>query len=90
MVNMIGSFSGNGWRLIIFPRGKHRPSAYFEEGDGKILVSPAAVDIGGLVITPIEKDFLRLDGPTLEGIFQEVSVSHEFVARALEPMTKAS
>lgn len=75
MMNVLCSFTNGLWRMIIFPRAKHRPDAYFKEGDEKILISPAAVDIGGLIIAPIEKDFKRMDDVTVREIFNEVSVS---------------
>jgi len=90
MVNVIGSYEEGAWRLIVFPRSKHRPQAYFHGGDKKVLVSPAAVDIGGLIITPIEKDFQTLDGPAVEGIFREVSMPPAFIERVLEPLVGAT
>ncbi|MBI2618613.1 MAG: DUF4922 domain-containing protein [Ignavibacteriales bacterium] len=77
LMNILASYRENLWRLIMFPRSKHRPEAFFLENDKRILVSPAAVDIGGLMITPLERDFQRLDGPTIEGIFHEVSLSED-------------
>lgn len=83
MMNLLCSFTDSVWRLILFPRSKHRPDAYFSEGEDRILISPAAVDIGGLIVTPLEKDFKTVDGGTIEGIFQEVSLSHEKVEMAI-------
>lgn len=77
MMNVLCSFKDGGWRMIVFPRKKHRPDAYYKEGEEKILISPAAVDIGGLVITPLEKDFNRVDPEMIKGIFKEVSVEKE-------------
>ena len=56
MINML-SYYRDGWQVLVFPRGKHRPWQYFEEGEKNILLSPAAVDMGGTLITPLEKDF---------------------------------
>lgn len=75
MLNVLCSFQENAWRLIIFPRRKHRPDIYFRRGDARVLISPAAVDIGGLVITPIERDFHKVDAALIESIFEEVSVA---------------
>ncbi len=77
MMNVIGSYSDGVWRLIVFLRAKHRPAVFFHEGEAKVMVSPAAVDIGGLVVTPLEKDFLSLDRSMIKDIFAEVSVSRE-------------
>lgn len=76
MMNVIGSYFNGLWRIIIFLREKHRPDVYFHEGDAKVLISPAAVDIGGLVVTPLEKDFLSVDAPMIRTIYREVSISY--------------
>lgn len=60
------------WRVIIFPRGKHRPSVFFLEGDAKVTVSPGAVDLGGVLITPVPRDFERLTREDVIQIFDEV------------------
>jgi hypothetical protein len=86
MMNLLCSFVDSAWRVILFPRGKHRPDAYFKEGDERILISPAAVDIGGLIITPLEKDFNAVDARTVEGIFREVSLPQATVEAAIEKL----
>jgi hypothetical protein len=74
MMNILCSSQTSGWRVIFFPRRKHRPDVYFKEGEEKVLISPAAVDIGGLVITPVEKDFNTVDATMIQDIFEEVSL----------------
>ncbi len=83
-VNIIGTYQNNSWRLILFLRSVHRPSVYFKENEEKILISPASVDIGGLVITPMEKDFHRVDAPLLSEIFSEVSIPPKTMNTILE------
>ncbi len=73
MMNIIGFHDGGKWRLIVFPRAKHRPDVFFREGDTRIAVSPAVIEMGGVIVTPMERDFERLDASTVEGIFSEVS-----------------
>ncbi len=75
MINVLCSFKNEAWRMILFPRAKHRPDVFFKEGEEQVMVSPAAVDIGGLIITPREKDFHGLTAGMIEGIFEEVSVN---------------
>lgn len=77
MMNML-FFYGNGkWRVLAFPRDKHRPSYYFAEGDDNILLSPASVDMGGVLITPLEKDFLKITKDNIIDIFAQVTASEE-------------
>ena len=79
MMNMLSFYEQEkGWRIIIFLRQKHRPSHYFEEGEKNILLSPAAVDLGGVCITPLEKDFDRITKDLLVEIFQEVTIGKEY------------
>ena len=66
-----------GWRVIIFFRKKHRPDAYFKEDDDNILVSPASIDLGGVLITPLEKDFRKIDKDIISQIFGEVAIGME-------------
>lgn len=66
-----------GWRVLIFLREKHRPSQYFIEGKEKILLSPAAVDLGGVCILPIEEDFEKITKENIEDVFKEVNLGKE-------------
>lgn len=84
MINILCSYQENIWRLIIFPRHKHRPDIYFKEGNERVLISPAAVDMGGLIVTPLEKDFLRVDAKLIEDIFTEVGEKQGVIDNFLE------
>jgi hypothetical protein len=74
MLNLFCTHTGEGWRLILFPRRTLRPTAYYREGDEKLLISPGAADMGGMLITPMEKDFLALDQKLILRIFREVAL----------------
>lgn len=63
------------YRVAIFPRAKHRPSCYFAEGDANILISPASVDLGGVFITPLQKDFDKITKEDIAAIFSEITIS---------------
>jgi hypothetical protein len=83
-LNLICSYKSNRWRLFVIPRTKHRPEIYFKEGEEKILISPASVDIGGLLITPLEKDFHRVTAEMVQNIFKEVTLEQSVFSRILE------
>jgi hypothetical protein len=83
MMNLLCTYDGTQWRVLIFPRRKHRPDAYYREGDERILISPGMVDMGGLVITPIEKDFNAIDAEQIEHIFKEVSMDDDTFAKIM-------
>ena len=57
-----------------FPRDKHRPSCYFAEGGEQIFVSPGALDMAGLIVTPREEDFNKIDETDIKKIYKEVSL----------------
>lgn len=56
-----------------FPREAHRPSCYFAEGKEQILVSPGALDMAGLIVTPREEDFRKINEADITRIYKEVS-----------------
>lgn len=78
-----------GWRVLIFLRKKHRPSHYFREGNNRILLSPAAVDFGGVCILPFEKDFELIKKEDIAEIFNEVSIGKEQFEYIKADMKKA-
>ena len=61
----------------MFPRAKHRPSFYFKEGDEKLLISPAAVELGGICTTPREQDFEKVTREHILQLYNEVCVAPE-------------
>lgn len=75
MVNILVLYE-NGWRVLVIPRARHRPSFYSAEGDG-ILLSPASVDLGGVCIVPREEDFNRIEEEQIAAMFDEVCLSRE-------------
>lgn len=66
-----------GWRIVIFLREKHRPSHFFREGEGRILLSPAAVDFGGVCILPFKEDYDSIRKQDITDIFNEVTIGKE-------------
>jgi len=77
MLNILAYHTNGIWTVHIIPRRVHRPACYFAEGDAKILLSPASVDIGGVFITPREEDFNRMNASDITAIFKEVCLSEE-------------
>ncbi len=80
MMNLLCYATPAGERLVVIPRKQHRPSFYGTEGEGKMLLSPASVDMGGVFITPLEKDFNKIDADLVRTIFGELCLSKDEVA----------
>lgn len=75
MLNILAYRSGERWTLHIIPRKLHRPSCYFAGEAGRILLSPASVDMGGVFITPREEDYNKLTAADINSILEEVCLS---------------
>jgi hypothetical protein len=87
LLNIVSAYEEEfGWIVIVFLREKHRSSHYFAEADEKILLSAASIDLGGVCITPLEKDFEKMTKEKLAEILSEVALnknSFELIKRQL-------
>lgn len=75
MLNIVAWTQGDVVLTAVFPRKKHRPDCYEADGDNRIMVSPGALDMSGLIITPREEDFRRLTPDMAVAILREVTLS---------------
>ena len=74
--------------ILIFPRKKHRPACYGQTGEHQLLVSPGALDMGGLFITPREKDFRAITAELATDILREVTLSEEELKPVIGQFTR--
>ena len=75
MMNILGWRDMGDYVFAVIPRRKHRPDCYTAEGDAQYIISPGALDMAGLIITPRKEDFERLDADTLHEIISEVGIT---------------
>lgn len=75
MMNVLARYEVDRWTVFVFPRRKHRPDCYNAEGEANLLISPASVDLGGVFITPVEKDFQKITAEDVKRILGEVCLS---------------
>ena len=75
MMNVIAFTEQNRYKLHLFPRKAHRPRQYFEEGHKKLMISPGALDMSGLIITVREEDFNKIGTDDIEDVYSQVSLS---------------
>ena len=85
MMNIVSWYRDGEYLSVVFPRGKHRPDCY-----GEVLVSPGAIDMAGLMITPREEDFNRLTAEQAIAILQEVSLPKEDFDAVIEHLKHES
>lgn len=77
MMNILCRYVGDEYQLAVIPRKKHRPSFYGSE-PGQMLLSPASVDLAGVLITPVEKDFNALDDEVAAKVYSELCYPVDF------------
>ena len=86
-MNIIVWRDGSEDVIVILPRDNHRPACYFEEGDRRMVISPGALDMAGLIITPREEDFNRMSEDKLISILKEVSIKEKDMENIKEKLT---
>lgn len=88
LMNILAWYTEGKWVAHVFLRTKHRPQQFFDKGAGQILLSPASVDMGGLLITPREEDFEKVTAADISDIFEQVcetdAFAHEVAASLID------
>ena len=75
MMNIVSWRRDDEYLSVVFPRRKHRPECYYATGQDQFIISPGALDMAGLIITPRQEDFERLTPEIALGILSEVSLT---------------
>lgn len=88
MMNLVVWKENARWIICLFPRSKHRPACYAAEGERNLLISPASVDMGGVFITPLEKDFDRITAASISEILEEVCLSPDDSEQLIQSIKK--
>ncbi|MEW6128872.1 MAG: DUF4922 domain-containing protein [Acidobacteriota bacterium] len=86
MMNLIAYFERGIFTLILFPRARHRPACFYGEGEARMMISPGAVDMAGILVMPEQAHYEKIDAGQIEAIFKEVSLPIEQVEEILEPL----
>ncbi len=90
MVNIICTYEKNQWTVYLFPRARHRPACFFAEGEERLLVSPGAIDMAGVVVVPERDHFEKIGGEQVEAVYAEVSLSEDRVVEVIERVASVS
>ena len=81
MMNVLTWYYSDGWTSCVFPRTKHRPACFYGEGATDLLVSPASVDLAGVMIVPRKDDFVKITAENIRAIFNEVCIDDSALQR---------
>ena len=84
MMNIVAWREGRQYISVVIPREKHRPDCYSDEGEKRLLVSPGALDMSGLLIVPREEDFNKLTETQAETILKECGVTEKTMQEVVE------
>ena len=74
MMNIVAWRSNDDFISVVFPRTKHRPDCYYKTGSEQFVISPGALDMAGLIITPRQEDFERITPEIALGILDEITL----------------
>jgi hypothetical protein len=83
MMNILAGYYQDHWVIHLFPRKLHRPDRYFDTGEGQLLLSPASIDMGGVLIMPREKDFIKITREDIEDVYRQVCVGENTIKKLL-------
>lgn len=90
MMNVFSLRRNENFLLIIFPREKHRPDYYFAEGDERMLISPGLVDMCGMLVAPLQKDFERINEDLIKNIYSQVTLKIDKFNKLIESLQNIS
>ena len=89
MMNIVSWRHDEEFFSVVFPRVKHRPDCYYKDGDDQYLISPGALDMAGLLITPREEDYQRITSEIALGILDEMTLKGNVLQKVIDSL-KAS
>ena len=86
MVNLIVWRAKEGLLAVLMPRASHRPSCFYAEGEARIAISPAALELAGLLVVSDEIYLDRLTPEVIRSIYDEVCYNEADFTRLVEDM----
>ena len=86
MMNIVSWRTNDDFLSVVFPRTKHRPDCYYKEGNEQFIISPGALDMAGLIITPRQEDYERLTPEKALGILDEITLKGEPLQQLIDSL----
>lgn len=89
MMNILSFFEKGRWRVIIFPREKLRPSHFYKNDENQVVVSPASVELGGILVLPRKEDFMSISNKVVSEIYNEITLPYSDFEHSVKCVTNA-
>lgn len=70
--------------IIVIPRSKHRPDCYSAKGNKQLMISPGALDMGGIIVTVRQEDFDKINEIEIDRIIKECGLSKKEMEESIE------
>jgi hypothetical protein len=74
MLNLVAHFDDGRYTVVLFPRAAHRPACYIASGADQLLISPAILEMSGILVATEADHFSRIDADIARAIYEEVSI----------------
>jgi hypothetical protein len=84
MFNLLAHVVAGRYTAVLIPRAVHRPACYFATGPDQLLISPAILEMCGILVTTEPDHFARIDGEAAQSIYEQVSISNAQFADLVE------
>ncbi len=81
LVNILADYRDGQYRCIVFPRAQHRPACFYAPEDTRLAISPAALEMAGLLVLADAAQLTRVDEQIARAIYQEVSLDSKTFAQ---------
>ncbi|MCM1293191.1 MAG: DUF4922 domain-containing protein [Bacteroides sp.] len=76
-VNILARISADGaYEVLVIPRRRHRPLCY-GSGPDDLMISPASVDLAGVIVVPREEDYQRITAADVNKIIADTCLTVE-------------
>jgi hypothetical protein len=75
MVNVLALCRAGQFTVLVFPRSSHRPACYFADDASRLSISPAILEMSGILVTPDADHWARIDRDSVLAIYRDVSIS---------------
>jgi hypothetical protein len=73
-ISLLTIFREEQYVAVLLPRAAHRPRCYFAQGTERLAVSPATLEMAGILVVAEPEHFDRLDATVARSIYEEVSL----------------